>query len=181
MQILTLLINVPAPVPVVCVAPCTPKEVLVSGHPCFLLSPTFPWAALPPVRSRSRDQGGDIELTPCPESWLQDPFVDEDVKRQSTARMTVWLTRMRPKSEAAWTTGKLRPQFSLSRSAVIGQYILATAGVLTLPSKQKLILQCYLFQYLLIQKVFKQKVNTHTFLCPDQPLAPNWEILNSVN
>lgn len=88
---------------------------------------------------------------------------------------------MRPKAEAAWTIGKLRHQFSLSRSAVIGQYILATAGVLTLPSKQKLILQCYLFQYLLIQKVFKQKVNTHTLPCLDQPLASNWEILNSVN
>jgi hypothetical protein len=110
-----------------------------------------------------------------------DSLADEDVKRQSTARMTVWLTRMRPKSEAAWTIGKLRHQFSLSRSAVIGRYILATAGVLTLPSKQKLILHCYLFQYLLIQKVFKQKVNTHTFLCLDQPLTSNWEILNSVN
>lgn len=152
---------------------------------CFTMLPAvLPKLLSSPISTRSQrpglDHWGWLDWLHT-ESWLQDPCADEDVKRQSAARMTVWLTRMRPKSEVARTTGKLRHQFSPSRSAVIGRYILATAEVLTLPSQQKLILWCYLFQYLLIQKVFKQKVNTHTFLFLYLPFASNWEILNSVN
>lgn len=142
------------------------------------------WSCLPPPAAGSPlwwSCWRDTELALHAEPWLWSPFADEDVKRQSAVRMTVWLTRMKPKSEVAQTTGKLRHQFLPSRSALIGQYILATAEVLTLPSQQKLILQSYLFQYLLTQKVFKQKVNTHTLLFLHLPFALIWEIFNLVN